>query len=96
LVTAFAQCQHHDTTRLFVAGMMAQGKVNGIVSCAFSRSEPFRRVAEEMTTAGFGSVALRRGLSLMLAAGALAAIALGAFGQWYAPLDISRSSPRTG
>lgn len=33
-------------------------------------------------------MALRRGLSLMLAAGALAAIALGAFGQWYAPLDI--------
>jgi endonuclease/exonuclease/phosphatase (EEP) superfamily protein YafD len=88
LVTAFAQCQHHDTTRLFVAGMVAKGKVNGIVSCAFSSSEPFRRVAEEMTTAGFGSVALRRGLSLMLAAGALAAIALGALGQWYAPLDI--------
>jgi endonuclease/exonuclease/phosphatase (EEP) superfamily protein YafD len=41
-----------------------------------------------MKTAGVGTVALRRGLSLMIAAGALAAIALGALGQWYAPLDI--------
>ena len=33
-------------------------------------------------------MALRRGLSLMIAAGALAAIALGALGRWYAPLDV--------
>ena len=26
VVAASAQCQHHDTTRLFVAGMIAQGR----------------------------------------------------------------------